>query len=172
MLPAIFLPSTCTDRNRPCFRYTNKHSQFGRDPAGFPAEVRKGHNFATRRSMNSSEGSTLVCRECTVPRSDRNSQEVCALKDNVRICPVWEATTTYLAGLHSIEVFIPSKHNLQSCSLMLISGGLNTCASLEYFVAASLPPFVKKKKHLTARGNLARFHTWHNHRVIKEESHC
>ena len=27
--PAISIPSACTDRNRPCFQCTNRHSQFG-----------------------------------------------------------------------------------------------------------------------------------------------
>ena len=37
-----------------------------------------------------------------IPRSNRNSPLVYALKDIVRIGPVLEATTTYWAGLHSI----------------------------------------------------------------------
>ena len=33
--PAILISSTCTDKNNPCFRWTNRHSQFGTFPSKF-----------------------------------------------------------------------------------------------------------------------------------------
>ena len=101
--------------------------------AGFSANVWKGQYFVTRPSIDNSEGSTLVCKEYTPPRSDPNSQLVCALNDTVRTGLVLDSKTTNSAGPDSIGVLIPSKQNLPNC------GGLNKYASqilkLEQFVA-------------------------------------
>ena len=41
---------------------------------------------------------------------------VCALRDKVRIGPVLDTTTTNVSRLHSVEILVPSKNNLHSCS--------------------------------------------------------
>ena len=61
--------------------------------------------------------------------SDPNSLLVCARKDNVRIGPVLGSTTRCLSGLHSLNVLMPSKQNLQKSSWVLISGVLSQYAS-------------------------------------------
>ena len=58
---------------------------------------------------------TGMQRKYTLPRSNPNSELVCASKDNVRIGPVMDTKTTHLSGLHSIEVLIPSKQNFHNC---------------------------------------------------------
>ena len=83
--------------------------------AGVSTELGKKQCFVTRLSLDDSEGSTLVRREFALPPSDRNSHLLCALKINVHIGPIWEATTTYLAGLHSIEVLM-LRNRTQTCS--------------------------------------------------------
>ena len=74
-----------------------------------------------------------------------NSESVYSLKDNVRIGPVLHAKTTNLSGPHSIEVLIPSKQNLQTCSCVLID--------LEQFIAedAERIPSCEKDSHSQAR---------------------
>ena len=74
----------------------------------------------TRLSINKSEGSTLVFKEYSLLRSDRDTHLVCDSKENVRIGSVVEATTIYiyiyiyLAGLESTEVLVPSTENLNN----------------------------------------------------------
>ena len=72
---------------------------------------------------------TLVCKEYTLPRRNPNSELVCALKDNVRISPVSDTNAPNVAGQHSTDVLIPPKQNLQDCSWVLISRGINRYAS-------------------------------------------
>ena len=76
-----------------------------------------------------------------------NSESVYSLKDNVRIGPVLHAKTTNLSGPHSIEVLIPSKQNLQTCSCVLID--------LEQFIAedAQLPHSEMTHSHGTPCAN-------------------
>ena len=97
----------------------------------FSAEVGEGQYFMTKLSINNSEGSTLVCREYTLLCSNRNSQSVCAFKDDVRI-----------NEFCSIEVLIPPKQNLPNCSWVHINRGFYQYASqifdLEYFVSEKL----------------------------------
>ena len=38
-LPAIFLSSTFSEKNKPCFRWTNRHSHFGNFPILVPREL-------------------------------------------------------------------------------------------------------------------------------------
>ena len=55
---------------------------------------------------------TGMQREYTPPRSDPNSQLVCAVKGNVRIGPVLDSKTPNLPGKSSLEVVMPSKHHV------------------------------------------------------------
>ena len=94
-----------------------------------------------------------VCREYTLPRSNPNSESVCAWKVNVRIRPVLDTKTLNLSGLYSLEVLIPSKQNPRACSWVLISSSLNQYASqildLEQFVAGGTDniPTCDEKSH-------------------------
>ena len=44
-------------------------------------------------------------------------------------CPAWDTETTNLAGVHSIEVLVPSQKVVPKFSWVLISRGLNQYAS-------------------------------------------
>ena len=64
--------------------------------------------FVTRLAIKNEGRWTLVCREYTLPRSNRHSHFICAFKDNAR---------TNLSRLYSIQVLTPSRQNVHTCSV-------------------------------------------------------
>ena len=60
----------------------------------------------------------------TLHRSDPHTEFGCVLRDNARVQSCIQRQRS-CQGLHSIEVVIPSKQNLHTCSWVLISRGLN-----------------------------------------------
>ena len=54
--PAFFMPSTYTDRNRPCMWWTNRHSQVGALSPPFPSGTFSKKSFSKQSSKQSSKG--------------------------------------------------------------------------------------------------------------------
>ena len=95
--------------------------------AGFQHKLEKGQYVVTRLSIKKSEGSTLVFKEYSLLRSDRDTQLVCDLRENVRIGSVVEATTIYIyiyIYIYIWQDWNPQKswyHRQRTSTLMFIS---------------------------------------------------
>ena len=108
--------------------------------AGFSAEVGKGQFFVPRPSIMNKRRWTVVCRGHTLPRSNPQSELVCALKDMCVFVQSWiQRQRICQDHPSSFEILILSKHTFHTCSWVLISRGLSQYASqmldLEHFVA-------------------------------------
>ena len=98
----------------------NKVSKFCKE-AGFMRVVEVGQYFVTRDAGEFQQ--TVACRECTLPRDDKASQPKGWIRENVRIGPVLEVTTSFQHFKYGIEIRIKSVNQDDSHSWVRISYG-------------------------------------------------
>ena len=67
----------------------------------------------------------VTCRECTLPRDEKSSDPKGWIRENTKIGPVLEVTTSYLQGKYGVEIGIESVNKDKSHSWVRISQGLN-----------------------------------------------
>ena len=68
---------------------------------------------------------SVACREYTLPRDENSSEPEGSNRDNTKIGPVLEVTTSYLQGKYGVEIRIESINKDHSHSWVRISHGLN-----------------------------------------------
>ena len=67
LFPDMLISSACTDKNNPCFRWTNRHSQFGTSPIQVPKEFpqivfpTRGHQVGDSTNFVQEEPLGLPC---------------------------------------------------------------------------------------------------------------
>ena len=89
--------------------------------AGFISVVEVGQYFVTRNACESVY--TVACREYTLPRDDPASKPKGWIKENTRIGPILEVTTSFQHFKYGVEVRIPSVKEDNSQSWVRISFG-------------------------------------------------
>ena len=67
----------------------------------------------------------VACREYTLPRVEKSPDPKGWIRGNTKIGPVLEITTTYLQGIHGVEIRIESVNKDNSHSWVRIPHGLN-----------------------------------------------
>ena len=98
----------------------NRLSKFCKE-AGFMRVVEVGQYFVTRNANEFQH--TVACREYTLPRDDKASQQKGWIRENTRIGPVLEVTTSFQHFKYGIEVRIESVNKDNSHSWVRISYG-------------------------------------------------
>ena len=94
--------------------------------AGFLKTVRVGQYFMTKHTEDFSQFTEPVtCREYTLPRDENSTDPEGWIRENTKIGPVLEVTTSNLQGKYGVEVRIGSVHKDNSHSWVKISHGLN-----------------------------------------------
>ena len=89
--------------------------------AGFMSVVEVGQYFVTRNANEFLH--TIACREYTLPRDDQASQPKGWIRENTRIGPFFEVTTSFQHFKFGIEVRIQSVNEDNSHSWVTISYG-------------------------------------------------
>ena len=67
----------------------------------------------------------MTCREYTLPRDDKLTDQKGGIRGNTKIGPVLEVTTSYLHGKHGVKIRIESVKKDNSHSWVRVSHGLN-----------------------------------------------
>ena len=94
--------------------------------AGFLTTVGVGQSFMTRDTEEFSQFTEPVaCREYTLPRDEKSSDPKVWIRENTKIGPVLEVTTSYLQSKCGVENRIESVNKDNSHSWVRISHGLN-----------------------------------------------
>ena len=102
----------------------DKLSKFCMD-AGFLNVVEIGQYFMTKDTAEFSQYHAVARREYTLPRDEDTSEPKGWIKENTKIGPVLEVTTSYLQGKYGVEIRIMSMNQDNSHSWIRISHGLN-----------------------------------------------
>ena len=77
--------------------------------AGFLKTVEVGQYFMTKHTDEFSQFTEPVaCREYTLPRDGKSSDPTGWIRENTKIGPVLEVTSSYLQGKHGVEIRIAS----------------------------------------------------------------
>ena len=80
--------------------------------AGFLTTVDVGQYFMTKDTEEFSQFTESVgCREYTLPRDEKISDQKGRIRGNTKIGPVLEVTTSYLPGICGVEITIESVNN-------------------------------------------------------------
>ena len=94
--------------------------------AGFLTTVEVGQYFMTKDTEEFSHFTeSVACREYSLPRDEKLSDPKGWIRENTKIGPVLEVTTSYLQGKYGVEIRIESVHKDNSHSWVEISHGLN-----------------------------------------------
>ena len=94
--------------------------------AGSLKTVEVGQYFMTKHTDEFLQFAEPVTgREYILPRDDKSADPKGWIQGNTNIGPVLEVTTSYLQGLHGVEIRIESVNNDNSHSWVRISHGLN-----------------------------------------------
>ena len=94
--------------------------------SGFLKTVEAGQYFMTKHTDEFSQFTELMaCREYTLPRDEKSSDPKGWIRENTKIGPVLEVTTSYLQGKFGVEIRIMSMSKDNSHSWVRISHGLN-----------------------------------------------
>ena len=92
--------------------------------AGFLATVEVGEYFMTKDTGEFSQFTeSVACREYTLPRDEDSSDPKGWIRENTKIGPVLEVTTSCLQGKYGVEVRIKSVNKDNSHSWVRISHG-------------------------------------------------
>ena len=94
--------------------------------AGFLTTVEVGQYFMTKDTEEFSQFTeSVACREYIVPRDEDSSEPKGWIRENTKIGPVLEVTTSYLQGKYGVAIIIKSVYKDNSHSWVRISHGLN-----------------------------------------------
>ena len=94
--------------------------------AGFLETVEVGQYFMTKHTDEFLQfAEPVTCREYTLPRDEKSSDPKGWIRGNTKIGPVLEVTTSYLQGIHGVEIRIESVNKDNSHSWVRVSHGLN-----------------------------------------------
>ena len=94
--------------------------------AGFLTTVEVGQYFMTKDTEEFSQFTEPVaCREYSLPRDEKLSDPKGWIRENTKIGPVLEVTTSYLQGKYGVEIRIESVNKGDSHSWVEISHGFN-----------------------------------------------
>ena len=94
--------------------------------AGFLTTVEVGQYSMTKDTEEFSQFTEPVaCREYSLPRDEKLSDPKGWIRENTKIGPVLEVTTSYLQGKYGVEIRIESVNKDNSHSWVEISHGLN-----------------------------------------------
>ncbi len=94
--------------------------------AGFPTTVEVGQYFMTKDTEEFSQFTeSVACREYTLPRDEKSSDPKGWIRENTKIGPVLEVTTSYLQGKFGAEIRMESVNKDNYHSWVRISHGLN-----------------------------------------------
>ena len=93
--------------------------------AGFLTTVEVGQYFITKDSEFSHFTEPVTCREYMLPRDDKLTDPKGWIRENTKIGPVLEVTTSYLQGKYGVEIKTESVNKDISHSWVRISHGLN-----------------------------------------------
>ena len=93
---------------------------------GFLTTVGVGQYFMTKDTEEFSRFTeSVACRVYTLPRDEKTSEPKGWIRENTKIWPVLEVTTSYLQGKYGVEIRIESVNKDNSHSWVRISYGLN-----------------------------------------------
>ena len=94
--------------------------------AGFLTTVEVGQYFMTKDTEEFLQFTdSVACREYTLPRDEDSSDPKGWIRENTKIGPVLEVTTSCLQGKYGVEIRIKSMNKYNSHSWVPISHGLN-----------------------------------------------
>ena len=94
--------------------------------AGFLKTVEVGQFFMTEHPDGFSQFTEPVtCREYILPRDEKSTDPKGWIREDTKIGPVLEVTTSYLQGKYGVEIRMESVNNDNSHSWVRISHGLN-----------------------------------------------
>ena len=93
--------------------------------AGFLKTVEVGQYFMTKHTDEFLQfAEPVTCREYTLPRSEKSTDPKGWIRENTKIGPVLEVTTSYLQGKYGVEIRIESMNKDNSHSWVRIFNGL------------------------------------------------
>ena len=94
--------------------------------AGFLKTVEIGQYFMTKHTDEFLQfAEPVTCREYTLPRDDKSSDPKGWIQGNSKIGPVLEVSTSFLQGIHGVEIRLESVNKDNSHSWVRVSHGLN-----------------------------------------------
>ena len=123
-------PTPSTDLLQKCQERVERLSQQYRVitmciAAGFLTTVGVGQYFMTKDTEEFSQfRESVVCRKYTLPRDEDSSEPKGWIRENTKIGPVLEVTTSYLQGKYGVEIRIKSVNKDNSHSWVRTSHGL------------------------------------------------
>ena len=92
----------------------------------FLTTVEVGQYFMTKDTEEFSQFTeSVACREYTLPRDEKSSDPKGWIRQNTKIGPVLEVTTSYLQGKYGVKIVFVCRFNSNSHSWVRISHGLN-----------------------------------------------
>ena len=94
--------------------------------AGFLTTVDVGQHFMTNDTEEFSQfPESVACREYTLPRDEKSSDQKGWIRGNTKIGPVLEVTTSYVQGKYEVEIRKETFNKDNSHSWVRVSHGLN-----------------------------------------------